>query len=191
MTAISSDALREAARYTLTDESFINVNHLSFEGDVSFHRSGESKDESHTKHFRQEITQEDLTWKTIVGLINYYDRKAGTASLAIEGMAITPELVNSLSLKHLVLKAVFVGFTDDSYLNTILGYAHAKKDWVYKKIVEEDGGDDSAVRKWFADEVIKNKRVERIAKEHGYGFFSPNGDSFEDYCSSVVRYLSD
>lgn len=189
MIALSSDAIREAARYVLTDEPFVTISQLSFEGNVTFHRSGENKDISHTKHFHQEINQEDLAWKTIMGLINYYDRKPGTPSLVIEGMAITPERVKSLSLKNLELKVAFVGFTDDSYLDTILTYAYAKKDWVYKKITEENGGDDSSVRKWFNEELVKNKSLEAVAKDYGYGFFSPSGSSFEKYRDSVVKYL--
>ncbi|MDB5259086.1 MAG: hypothetical protein JWO73_294 [Candidatus Taylorbacteria bacterium] len=188
MIAISSDALRESARYTLTEEPFVSIQKLSFEGDVSFHRAGENKDISHAKHFSYDIDQEELTWKAIVGLINFYDRKSGN-SLIIEGMAITPERVKSLSLKNLKIKAAFVGFTDDSHLKNILEYAHANEDWVHKKITLEDGGDDSSVRKWFNEELGKNKEDATLAKEYGYEFFSPHEGSFEEYTNKVVEYL--
>lgn len=188
MIAISSDALRESVRYTLLEEHFVTIQKLSFQGDATFHRAGEHKDASHTKHFSYEIDQEELTWNSIKGLISYYDRK-GAASLIIEGMAITPERVKSLSLKNLELRAVFLGSTEESYFENILAYSKEKEDWMYKKIHQEDGGDDSNVRKWFSDEVIRNRKVAVLAEENGYGFFSPHEGSFDEYRDKVVKYI--
>ncbi len=188
MIAVSSDALREAARFTLLEERFVTIQKLSFEGDATFHRAGENKDISHTKHFFYEIDQEELTWNTIKGLISYYDRKGGVP-LIIEGMAITPERVKSLSVKDLEIRAVFLGFTDESYFEKIFEYSNDKKDWIYKKINQEDGGDDSAVRKWLKEELVKNKNAAALAEEYGYKFFSPHENSFEEYRNKVVKYL--
>lgn len=190
MIAVSSDALREAARFTLLDESFVTIQKLSFEGDAIFHRAGENKEISHTKHFSCDIDQEELTWKTIKGLINYYDRKGGV-SLIIEGMVITPERVKELSVKDLGVKAVFLGFTDKSHIENIFEYSNDKKDWIYKKINQEDGGDDSFVRKWLHEELEKNKKVAILAEEYGYKFFSPHESSFEVYRDKVVKFLLD
>jgi hypothetical protein len=92
-------------------------------------------------------------------------------------------------LKNSRIRAAFLGYTDDSDIDSILKYAHTKKDWVYKKIMKEDGGDDSAVRRWFKEECQKNKDVELLAKKFGYGFFSPSGKLFEEYRDTVVKYL--
>ncbi len=190
MIAISSDALREAIRFTVTEESFINIHELAFEGDVTFHRAGEDGNISHTKYFSQKPSQEELTWKTIQGLIQYYDHNENR-SLIIEGMAITPERVKSLNLKNMKLKAVFVGFTDPSHLDSILKYAYENEDWVHTKITKENGGDDTSVREWFNAELEQNNKVEALAKEYGYGFFSPHGGKFDAYCDEVVKYLLD
>lgn len=187
MIAISSDAVREGARYALTGESYININKLSFAGDVIFHRAGEDQSISHTKHFFEDINQDELTWKVILGLINFYDRH--DTPLIIEGMVITPEHVKGLNLKNLKIRAAFVGFLDQEYLNTILEYSRAKKDWIYTKIMEENKGDDSSIREWFKNELVKNKIIARKVKEYGYEFFSPGKESFEEYRDKVASYL--
>lgn len=188
MLAITTDGLREAIRYTIIEESFATIKKLSFSGQATFHKAGENKDESHTKDFSYDIDQEELTWKNIVGLVNYYDRPRG-ASIVIEGMAITPERVKSLSLKNLELKVVFLGFTDESHFEKIFEYSNINKDWIHKKINEEDGGDDSHVRKWLKETLEENKKMEALATEYGYSFFSPHEGDFDEYCDKVVKYL--
>ncbi len=187
MIAISSDALREGGRYALTSERFINIHKLNFKSDAVFHRAGEDKGISHTKSFSEEISQDELTWKIIRGIISFYDKK--DTSLMIEGMVITPERVKELKLEKLNLKAVFVGFTEESYWESMIEYSNAKKDWIYKKINLEDKGDDSAVKKWFDEERQKNIITAENAKSNGYNFFSPTSESFDEYTENVIKHL--
>ncbi|CAN5684788.1 hypothetical protein BH11PAT2_BH11PAT2_03930 [soil metagenome] len=187
MIAINSDAVREGVRQAIIGEVGISINQLTITGDVTFHRSGESENISHDKHFSYQITQEELTWKTLVGLIMYYDRK--NIPVLIEGMAITPESIKDLKLENLKLKAVFLGYLDNSQFDSVLEYANQHKDWIYKKINQENNGDDTAVRKWFGEEVEKNKVLAANANELGYKFFSPSTGSFEEYTDTVVNYL--
>ncbi len=184
--AVSSDALREAARNILLDESYVSIKSLSIESDIVFHRPGENIDILHTKHFKKEITEDDLTWKAVVGLINHYDRK--DIPLIVEGMTITPERVKSLNLRNLKIQAVFVGFIDNTHLDTMLTNAFTYKDWVYTWIQEHDG-DDSHVREWFAEQVKENKRKSILAQEFGHKFFSITDFSREVYIEKVVDYL--
>ena len=186
MIAVSSDALREGARNILLDESYLSISSLHLNGDVVFHRPGEGKDVSHTKQFSQTLTEDELTWKAVLGLINHYDRK--DIPLVIEGIAVTPERVNDLKLKNLQIRAAFVGFTDVSYLETMIAHAHIKKDWIYK-MIQESNGDDIEVRKWFAEQLEENKEMANKAKKYGYEFFSLDTNSFEDYCDTVTKYL--
>ncbi|MDB5245179.1 MAG: hypothetical protein JWN90_284 [Parcubacteria group bacterium] len=189
MVAINSDALREGVRQAIVEESGITINELAITGDVTFHRSGENKDISHNKHFSYQITQEELTWKTLVGLIMYYDKQ--NIPVLIEGMAITPERIKYLELENLKVKTVFLGYLDNSQFDSVLEYANQHKDWMYKKINQENNGDDTTVRKWFEEEVEKNKVIAANANEFGYKFFSPSAGSFEEYTDTVVRYLLD
>ena len=186
MIAIQTDALREGLRKALVDESKVSISKLSFSGDVIFHRTNEDNDMSHTKHFSQEISQDDLTWNAVAGLINYYDGKG--VDLIIEGMVITPERVNSLTLKSLNIRAVFVGITEDTDLNTILEKANLNKDWVYKKI-NENKGDVDVIKRAFNEEIEKSEKVAIAAKEYGYKFFPFKNDDFEKYCNDVLSYL--
>jgi 2-phosphoglycerate kinase len=87
MIAVQTDAIREGMRKALIGESLVTINKLSFSGDVTFHRLSENSDVSHTKHFSQEISQDELTWNNVAGLINYYDDKG--VDLIVEGMVET------------------------------------------------------------------------------------------------------
>ncbi len=186
MIAVNTDAIREGLRKALIDESSVTINKLSFFGDVTFHRLSENNDINHTKHFSQDISQDDLTWNAVAGLINYYDSKY--VDLIIEGMVITPERVKSLALKNFKIKAAFVGITEDTNLNTIFEQANLNKDWVYTKI-SENNGDNAVIIKAFNEEIEKSKKIAIMASEFGYKFFPFNNNDFEGYCNGVVDYL--
>ncbi|MDE1974951.1 MAG: hypothetical protein KGI49_00340 [Patescibacteria group bacterium] len=106
-----------------------------------------------------------------------------------EGMTVTPERVKELTLNTLEIRAAFVGFKDQSYLDDILKHSKENGDWVYKKIMEEERGDDSSVRQWFNNAIVRNGEIEKLSKEYGYGFFVPDKDNFGGYCDAVVDYL--
>ena len=186
MLAIASDVLREGIRYALTDERFININKLQIKTDVVFHRSKESADIEHMKSYSQEISQDELTWKTLKGMIAMHDK--GDVPLLVEGIYITPERVQELELKNLKLKVVFLGFTEETYWDKIMEYSAKNRDWIYTKIHLENNGDDSSVRKWFEGERQKNLKIAAEAKNNGYAFFSPQ-ESFDDYKKEVIAYL--
>jgi 2-phosphoglycerate kinase len=186
MIAVQTDAIREGMRKALIGESLVTINKLSFSGDVTFHRLSENSDVSHTKHFSQEISQDELTWNNVAGLINYYDDKG--VDLIVEGMVIKPEHVKSLTLKNLKVKAVFVGITNDTNLNTILELANLNKDWIHTKIKENDG-DITVIKKMFNEEIEKSKKIAASAKECGYKFFPFDNNDFEGYCNGIVNYF--
>ena len=104
-------------------------------------------------------------------------------------MVITPERVKSLSLKHLTLRVVFIGFTDEESIEKILEYSNTNHDWIYKKISQEDGGDDSIVKEWLKNEIVKNKKLASWAEEYGYKFFSSHEKVFEEFQDEVVTFL--
>lgn len=126
----------------------------------------------------------------IVGFINYYDRKPGI-SIIIEGTIITPARVSSLVLKHLKVRAAFLGFTETAHIEKIVQSAYNNQDWIYKKIMFEDNNDETAVRNYLQNEIHKNVNLAEEAKERGYAFFDTYADSFENSCAKVVTYLLD
>ncbi len=56
-------------------------------------------------------------------------------------------------------------------------------------MMEENGGDVQSIRDWHFSELEKNIEDGRLAKEYGFGFFSPKKESFDGYANSVVDYL--
>jgi hypothetical protein len=138
-------------------------------------------------NFSEEEVENDLPWEIIVGIIQRYDHK--DIPLVIEGVVVTPERVKNLVLNNLKLKVVFVGFTEDSYIEDIIKYAHSEKDWVYDNIITKNFGDDSEIIKMFSGQKENNKKIKSSAEEYGYRFFSPEGVSFEEYRKNVLSYL--
>lgn len=173
MIAIQTDAMRDGLRKALIDEISAPISHLSFSGDVTFQRSEEdSEKESLTKHFAKEISQSELVWNAIVGLINYYENKS--VDLIIEGMEITPERVKGLTLKNFLIKPVFVGFTEDTNFNKIIADL-----------------DKNLIKKRFDEHVEEGKKIAVDADKYGYKFFSFDNDKIEEYCNNVISYLLD
>ncbi len=182
--AVSSDSIREAARNIFVGESYISVDKLAFEGDATFRRPGEKI--SHQIHFNQHPTEDELTWQAITGFINSYDRK--NREVLIEGVSITLKRILALKLQHLQIRAAFVGFTRDTHLKTIMAHSQKQNDWI-QKVIQENDGDDSAVRTWFHKEVEENKQLKKAAEQHGYPFFDISAEPFETVTASVVDYL--
>lgn len=182
----ASDILREGARRIFSDESYISVEKLSVSGDLSFHRPGEPADQKHDIHFSKELTDDDLAWNVVEGIINKFDRK--DISVMIEGVHITPERVQQLQLKNLSIKAAFVGFIDDLYLEVMLEQAKKNNDWI-NKAIQEDNGDETRIRQWYQTEVEKNRKLQRETEAAGYVFFPLSVSDFETYCQEVTNYF--
>lgn len=136
--------------------------------------------------FSEDEIENNLPWEMVVGLIHRYDHK--NISLIIEGVVITPERVKSLKLNNLELRAVFVGFTGDAYIEKVISHGRAEKDWVYDHIINNNG-DETEVRKMLKSLQAKNKLTKEKAEEYGYIFFSPEGLPFDEYCETVLEYL--
>lgn len=159
MIAIPTDAIRAGVRY------------LNKNGRINF-----SEDE----------VENNLPWEMVIGLIQRYDHK--NIPLIVEGVVITPERVKNLKLKNLNLRAVFVGFTEESHIEGVIKHGNVEKDWVYDAIVK-NGGDDSEVRKMFKSLMEKNRLTKGKAEEYEYKFFSPENLPFDEYCNEVVQAL--
>ncbi len=120
MIAVSSDAIRAGVRY-LNEHNRINE--------------------------EPDMVEDQIPWEILIGLIQRYDHK--NIPLIVEGIVFTPERVNSLKLKNLELRAAFVGFSSDEFVEQAIDYGKASKDWVYEKITANNGSEDG-VREMFA-----------------------------------------
>jgi len=136
--------------------------------------------------FSEDEVENNLPWEMVVGLIDRYDHK--NIPLIVEGVVITPERVKNLKLRNLELRAVFVGFTGNSYIEKIIEQGHIQKDWVYDHITK-DNGDDTEIRKMFKNLQEENKLIKEKSNEYGYSYFSPEDVPFDTYCNAVVEHL--
>jgi hypothetical protein len=137
-------------------------------------------------NFPSEMVEQQIPWEMVVGIVHHYDHK--NISIVIEGAVITPERVKSLEVNNLEVKAVFVGFTEASYIENIFEHAYAKKDWVYDRIIR-DGGDETGAREQMQGILENNIKIAKDAENLGYKFVSPSGVDFEDYKNNVINYL--
>lgn len=179
--AIQTDAIRDSIEKVLFDEMEIiaPIGHVSFSGDVVFKRLVDNfKREDITKHFSKNISEGELVWNAIVGLINHYDNRP--VDLIIEGTEVTPERVKGLITKNFLIKPVFVGYTEDtSFDKTIIEFEKAGFKIDDKKFIKEKHD----------EHVEKGKGIAMNANKYDYKFFSFDNNNFERYCSNVLDYL--
>lgn len=135
---------------------------------------------STTLHLSKEVSQDELVWSTILGLISYYDNK--NIDLIIEGIEITPERIKSLNLNNLSIKPVFVGFTEDTNFNKAI--TDLGKDGFDTTELDQD-----LLKKRFDEHIEKGKKIANSANKYGYKFFSFDNNDYERYCSNVIKYL--
>lgn len=159
MIGVSSDAIRAGVRY--------------------LNEHGRIKEES-------DMLEDVILWEMLVGLILRYDHL--NIPLIVEGVVLTPERINSLKLKNLELRVVFVGFSSDEFSEQAIEYSKQSKDWVHAKIVE-NGGSEDGVREMFSSLQQKGVKLKQVAEENGYKYFTPDNQQFEDYRTEVVNYL--
>jgi hypothetical protein len=159
MIGVSSDAIRAGVRYLQTHK-----------------RINEEPD----------MVEDQLPWEMLIGLIQRYDHQ--NIPLIVEGVVFTPERVNSLKLKNLELRAAFVGFSSDVFVEQTIEYGKQSKDWVYEKIVA-NGGSEESVREMFAGLQQKGVELREKVDKYGYQYFTPDNKSFTDYKIEVVSFL--
>jgi adenylate kinase family enzyme len=179
LVVISSDAIRAGIRKVLIDE-------VSFKGKAKFRRPGDLR--THEIAFtRARMTDDELAWIGVIGLLEGYDRK-NRVDVLVEGIVVTPEQVHRLKLKNLVTRAAFIGYTNESHLASILAYSKKEKDWVYKSI-QDHGGSDAHLKPWARQEMAKSATMKKLAKKFGYKYFELSGQSFEQTTRAVADYL--
>lgn len=159
MIGVSSDAIRAGVRY-LNEHNRINEVH--------------------------DMVEDQIPWEILTGLILRYDHQ--NIPLIVEGIVFTPERISSLKLKNLELRAAFVGFLSDKFAEQAIEYGKQSKDWVYKKIIQDDGSEEN-VREMFASLQQKGIRLKEKAGEYGYQYFTPDNQPFDDYKIEVANFL--
>ncbi len=184
MLAFSTDALREGLRNVFVGESYLGIEKLSFSGEVTFLRAREKN--SQHKQFSYHPSEDELTWQAVLGLINHYDRK--NISIALEGIALTPERIKSLRLKNLEVRAIFVGFTKENHFENILAHAGKHNDWI-QKAIEDNKGDQTQIKEWFNGTLEKNQLLLTKATQCGYAFFDISTEPFREIVTRAVAYL--
>lgn len=183
---ISTDVIRTGIKDLLIGELKGYPRKIGFKSVVTFQEQGSLKLRKKT-FARTALSEDDLAWIGMQGIIQTYDRP-GKSDLLIEGIAITPERIHALKLKSFIVKAVFVGYSDPSHVASILDYSQKKKDWVYKWI-QERRGKTSDVNNWVKKGIVSSAKMEKAAKKFGYKYFDVTKRPFKKHVTAVLGYL--
>lgn len=183
---ISTDTIRAGIKNLLIGELKGYPKKIGFKSTVAFLEQGSLKLRKKT-FARSALSEDDLAWIGMQGIIQAYDRP-DKSDLLIEGIAITPERIHALKLKSFIVKAAFIGYSDPSHVASILDYSQKKKDWVYKWI-QERGGKTSDVNDWVKNGIVASAKMERSAKKFGYNYFDVTKRPFKKHVAAVLGYL--
>lgn len=179
---LPTDFIRSIIRSALVGNAPINVDTFSFEGAASYGEGQLWPIEA--KNFSEDA----LAWRCAVSLINNYDT-ADRNDVLFEGVAITPEGTNALTLKNLIPKIAFVGYNDESHAENIIAHAKEAHDYIYGEMLRSGKGDDY-VRENIKNDIRRSDEIKRRAEEFGYAYFdATKSPSFEDHVQAVMKFL--
>jgi 2-phosphoglycerate kinase len=185
MVALSTDGIRGANRSLLLGKPGAHVKEIRFACDAMV--AGKNGKGLRAISFaRKGMNQDDLAWESALGFIDSYDW-ADRVNLLIEGVAITPERVHRLKLRHLSLRAIFVGYSGESHAASIFAHADKKKDWVYEWL--KKGGDRAEVKDWVLGGISQSALFKKQAEKFGYGYFDLSLRPFREHVRAVLNYL--
>lgn len=182
---IAADAVEHGMRNVLTGAPHQMLRGIEFTGSAehktSFTEGGDRK------LFSNKGSESELTLQAIIGMLDYYRRN--NESVAFEGAAFTPKWARDLSVGDFTVRAAFVGYTNPAHADAVIAYAKANPhDWI-NVWLEKDGGDETKVRDWVAEQSAKCLELKSKAEELGYPFFDVSTMPFAQYVASAQRHL--
>ena len=182
---ISTDAVQEGARHIFHDDPFQILRKVQFKGWIEFKKRG-TKDIAR-EEFSSESNEVDLARRVVLGMLDHYRRSR--SDVAVEGLHVTPEWVNSLSIAGFTVVAAFVGYTNPNYIDGILEHARTHEhDWINEWLSIHDG-DDTQLCAWVTERTEESREAQKQAQELGYPFFDASAKPFAEYVSEVQTYL--
>lgn len=117
---ISMDAVQEGARHLFNDDPFQILRTVHFEGWTEYKKRGTQEQVRH--EFSEEMNEVDLARKTAMGMLDHYERSR--SDVAIEGLHVTPDWVQSMHFPGFAIVAAFVGYTNPNYIDGILEHVY-------------------------------------------------------------------
>lgn len=187
----STDRVREGIRYLFTEEKFTGIQKISITADVEYvNIRAEAPRPLLKKETSINVDQDELTWRTIKGIIYAHDRRG--ESVVVEGVILTPERISELELDRLTIKVAFVGFSDSNQINSIIDYSMGLSfphDWIKQNLLDT-GGDRTFLEKWAKEQSELFSTWKKTYADR-YEFFDMKERSFDEHVAHAVKRLSD
>lgn len=185
---LSADALVAASLNLLVGKPYAHIHNIDFQAQAKISSPGDSN--RHVESVKASVSNmsgSDLAWESAKGLIDHYD--LNDQSILIEGVSLTPERINSIKLKNLELRAVFLGYSKLSHSVNIINYAKDNPvDWINVWLKENDN-DLDAFDLWVKKQIETNNETSRSANKYGYGYFDITSVDFKKYQDDIIEYI--
>ncbi len=179
---LPTDFIRSIIRNALVGNAPINVSTFTFKGTAIYGQNQAWPIEVN------DMGEDALAWRCAVGLIENHDW-SNQHDVLMEGVAITPEGAHALKLNNFALKAVFIGYNNESHAESIIAHAKQKMDYVYGEMLRS-GKSDAYVRENIKGDIQRSNEVRKRAKKLGYPYFdATEHSSFEEHVQAVLNYL--
>ena len=166
------------------DDPYQILKHISHSGTTTF-KNRQRKLVEHS--FSKQGDEISIAQNALLGVIDYHRRSL--LDVVMEGIHITPEWVSGLGDVGMNVRAIFVGFTSTSHVDSIFEHARnnphdAINDWITRL----EGGEDEARRR-LNQQTVKNTELKHHAEELGYPFIDVSAVDFEEYLSLAIQAL--
>jgi|SRR5579859_2036987 len=130
---------------------------------------------------------DELGWPRITQFIN---SNKNQLDMLVEGVAVTPERVKKLEDEN-TLRAAFVGYGNEEYVNAMLRYAEAHpNEYLYKEEARRKTAGEPSHRENFTEQVSGSEELRKQAEAMGYKYFGmTEPPSFEERIQPIIDYL--
>ena len=111
-----------------------------------------------------------IAWARTLDIIKHLNSET-----IIVGVAATPERVRELAReqKNFAVKALFIGYGNESYVDVMLEHAeqHKETDYLFHEEVKRKNAGEPSHRDSMPGQVEMSEKLKQRAEKYGYGYY--------------------
>ncbi len=133
-------------------------------------------------------------WSRCLDIIRSMENIEFDCGIAVAGIAATPERVHELerTLKSFIVKAMFIGYGNESYVDAILEHAenHKETDYIYWEEIRRKNAGEKTHREAMPGEVAGCEDLKRRSEKYGYEYYGAiKQRTIEEHIGIVIDKL--